>query len=101
MNPITATPAVLQAIIEAHQNIDVLLADEYPIDRATRCTVVHLLHRIEDATSMRNVRIDLSAPLASTDINQAWCHHAALELLYPLIDRLKTLGFELSFEARQ
>ncbi len=101
MNPTTATPAALQAIIEAHQNIDTLLANQRRIDPTTRGIAIYLLHQIEDTLSVRGAHIDLSSPLAPIDINHAWCHHAAIELLDPLLNRLVTLGFELSFDAVQ
>ena len=101
MNPNTATPAALQAILEAHQNIDTLVSDQRSIDPVTRGIVIDLLHRIEDALSSRKMRIDLSSALATTDINEAWGHHAALELLNPLLHRLTRLGFELTRDAVQ
>ena len=106
MNTVTATPdstarAALQAIVEAHQNIDALLAAQRPLDPETRGTAVYLIHRIEDALTAHEMNIDLSAPLASTDIAHAWCHHDALKLLGPLLNRLASLGYELRFGALQ
>lgn len=99
----TTTQAAIQALLEAHQDLDALADSERSIDRATHAKAVELLHRIEDTISARSpgsARIDLSASTASMT-HHAWTHRAALDLLRPWVDRLIQLGFKFTIDAVQ